>query len=223
MRLVHADMGLALDIMEDAVPLLCVESPPMMAQIISEIKEQILGAEGSFILSEDKQYVFSKSVEIIVDPWEVDFCSKKIKTGIFQIVKECVDENLYEEYVEIRGNLLSFAEKVIEEVPYPLSYNSEMDLPFLAKSIDFSIKSDAQSLLEKLVEYLKLSSSMCGTKLFVLVNIRCFLSQADVELLLQEVILNKIPVIMIEARVPETVDKREKIVIIDRQGCIITL
>lgn len=223
MRLAHADMGLVLDIEENEVPILCVESPSMMAQIITEIKRQTQGEEGAYILSEEKPFSFSKSVEMIIDPWEIDFNSKKIKAGLSQIVKECVDENLYEEYMETRGRLLSFAEKVMEEVPYPLTYNSEIDIPFLTKCIDFSIESDAQTLLEKLVEYMKLSSSMCGTKLFLLVNIRCFLSQEDMTLLLHEVILHKILMIMIEAQVPEIVNKKEKIVIIDRQGCIITL
>lgn len=223
MRLAHTDMGIVIDILENNVPLICVESPQIMSQMILELKQQIQGNMGSFVLSENGEIPFAKNVELILDPWNVDMNSKKIKTRLFQLVRDSVEEKLYDDFLELRGNLFSFAEKVLQENPYQISYNTEVDVSSIVKNIDFFVEADAGNLLESLVEYLKLSAQLCGVKIFFLVNISAFLTEEEVKLLLQEAFLNKIYLIFIEQSMPESISMYKKVMIIDKEGCIITL
>lgn len=223
MKLVQTDMGLAIDIMENIIPLICVESPHVMTQMIAELYSQINGNEGNFVLSEDKTISFAKGVELLINPWAIDGNSKKIKAGLLQLVKESIEEDCYEKYMEVRGGILSLAEQIAENVPYSITYNEDPDISLLAKLLDFSIAFEETGLLQRLVEYMKLSMKMCGTKLFFLVNVRSFLEEEELELLLQEVMLHKITMIMLESHVPQKTFASEKVVIIDKDGCIITV
>ncbi len=223
MRLAHTDMGIAIDILENSVPLICVECPQIMSQMILELKQQIQGNMGNFVLSEDGKIPFAKNVELILDPWNIDMNSKKIKTRLFQLVRDSVEEKLYDDFLELRGNLFSFAEKVLQENPYQIRYNTEVDVSSIVKNIDFFVESDAGNLLESLVEYVKLSAQLCGVKIFFLVNISAFLTEEEVKLLLQEAFLNKIYLIFIEQSMPESISMYKKVMIIDKEGCIITL
>ena len=92
MKLVNAITGLSIELCENQVNVIAVESPEVLTTYISEIKRQISGEEGQFVLSDKDVCRIDKMMEIIVDPWTIDFNSKRIKTKLLQLVKEEADE-----------------------------------------------------------------------------------------------------------------------------------
>lgn len=54
--------------------------------------QKCTGEEGQFVLSDKDVCRIDKMMEIIVDPWTIDFNSKRIKTKLLQLVKEEADE-----------------------------------------------------------------------------------------------------------------------------------
>ena len=99
MKLVNAITGLSIELCENQVNVIAVESPEVLTTYISELKRQISGEEGQFVLSDKDVCRIDKMMEIIVDPWTIDFNSKRIKTKLLQLVKEEADEYFYDRFI----------------------------------------------------------------------------------------------------------------------------
>ena len=76
MKLVNAITGLSIELCENQVNVIVVESPEVLTTYISEIKRQISGEEGQFVLSDKDVCRIDKMMEIIIDPWTIDFNSR---------------------------------------------------------------------------------------------------------------------------------------------------
>lgn len=76
--------------------------------------------------------------------------------------------------------------------------------------------------LEQVIEYMKLLQSLCRVKVLFLVNIKLFLSDEQMMLLYKEANYINLQIILIE-HIQKNRISEEKIVIIDRDNCIIDL
>ena len=57
------------------------------------------------------------------------------------------------------------------KLPYPICFNAEMDVMNLYKLFDLRLEEEIDSLLQKVIDYLKIMSSLCGVKLINLLLI----------------------------------------------------
>ena len=79
MKLVHPAFENQIVIYENKANVIVIENPELLTDIVFELKNQISGKEGSFILSNNMEYIsLSKVAEICVDPFSLDFNSRKL-------------------------------------------------------------------------------------------------------------------------------------------------
>ncbi|MGN0350991.1 MAG: type II-A CRISPR-associated protein Csn2 [Roseburia sp.] len=186
MKLVHSPTGLCIDVIENQVNVIVIESPELLAEYVTEIKKQLNGDEGKFVLSDKEICKLEKMLEIIVDPWAIDFNSKKIKSKLLQVAKEESDEYCYEQFLEAKGVLCQYAENVMDKINYPVSYNMDMDSMALFKFLDIKIEIQSEKLIDTLIEYVKLLHDLCKIEVIVLVNIKTYLTEEEITYLYQE-------------------------------------
>lgn len=222
MKLVHSLTGLHVDMIENQVNVIVIESPKLFAEYVTEMKRQLNGEEGQFVLSDKEICKLEKMLEMIVDPWAIDFNSKRIKSKLLQVAKEEADEYCYEQFLETKGVLCQYAENVMEKISYPVSYNMDIDSMSLFKFLDIKIEIQSEKLIDTLIEYMKLLYDLCKIEVIVLVNIKTYLTDEEIIYLYQEALYQKIHLIMFEATLTKQ-NKYEKIVIIDADQCVINI
>lgn len=220
MKLVNAITGLSIELCENQVNVIVVESPEVLTTYISEIKRQISGEEGQFVLSDKDVCRIDKMMEIIIDPWIIDFNSKRIKTKLLQLVKEEADEYFYDRFIETKGAICQYAENILDKMMYSVSYDMNIDTMSLIKFLDVRVDIQTDKLIDSLIEYIKLLHDLCKIEVVVLVNIKTYLSQKELLYLYQETLYQKIHLILLEATLTERIDC-ETIVIIDADKCVI--
>lgn len=111
---------------------------------------------------------------------------------------------------------------MISTVPYNLKYNFDTDLITLMKAISLENAQDAETTIEKLIQYIKLMHEICMIDIFVIPNLKYYFSSEDIKQFYQFIIYSKIHLIIIEShRTPAIND--EKSWIIDKDMCIIEL
>ncbi|SEK56671.1 CRISPR-associated protein Csn2 [Ruminococcus albus] len=76
------------------------------------------------------------------------------------------------------------------------------------------------TLPEKIMEYMLISEKLKGTKVFVTVNMRSYITDEKIEQLFKSVLLHKINLICIENKEYSRLDT-EKVIIIDEDMCVI--
>lgn len=222
MRLVNALSGLSMDLCENQVNVIAIESPEVLAEYISELKRQISGEDGQFVLSDKDICRIDKMMEIVIDPWTIDFNSKRIKTKLLQLVKEEADEYFYDSFIETKGMICQYAENLLDKMMYSVSYDMNIDTMSLIKFLDVKVDIQTDKLIDSIIEYIKLLHDLCKIEVVVLVNIKTYLSKKELLYLYQEALYQKVHLILLEATLTEQIDY-ETIVIIDTDRCVINI
>lgn len=90
------------------------------------------------------------------------------------------------------------------------------------KSISIEINDYADSLLEKIIQYIKLMNQICGVEIFVIPNLKTYFSIEEIIQFYEFSIYNKIYLIVLESIQTPHIES-EKGWIIDEDVCIIEI
>ena len=178
--LVNTFYNLELRLIENAITVLSVEAPSAYQKIMHDFWQQYNGNEGSFILSENgKELKIQKNVECIYNPFSVNLNDKKILTKLYHELSLQSDSLLQEDGIELRESIISYFDKLLNTVPYAITYNFEFELSSIIKALDVQTDSTADTLTEKLCSYMNLLQQLCGISIFVISNLKCLLQNTD--------------------------------------------
>lgn len=143
-------------------------------------------------------------------------------TALYQELRKRAIEELQEESISLQNHLIDYAEKLVQAVPYMLDYNDAPDWNGILKLLDVRISSDAESLVEKLIEYIRMHHRLCHIDVFWITNIKQYLSQNELESLSQFSFYEKVHLILLESDEKYRISS-EKMLVIDQDGCIIEM
>ena len=223
MRLVHMEMGINILFKDNLVNIIVIENPQFMTKVLQELYLQSEGEQGGFVLSEgDKLLPLSKSLVYVMQPITISLNDKKFLNKIYQEIKEGVEERYIENKTKINSMIVEFLAQIQEEVVYPLDFEPELDVVGLMKLFDVKIEENKSYLAERIIEYIKLLSQLCGYKVFVFVNLKMYLTKQELKYLYESVFYSKINLILIE-NIDRGINDDEEGCIIDKDGCLISL
>lgn len=221
MRLVYSAYDINIEIKENVINVLSIENPRAYSAILNDIWNQTKGLDGGFILSEgEKIYDMAKMMVCIFNPFDVDCNDKKILTKLYQELKEYALTNLIEENANINSAMVQHVDRIINGVPYALDYSVDFDVTNLLKMYGVSIQTSGETLLENIVEYLKVMKQICRISCFVFVGLKYYLSETELKQLYETVFYEKISIIIVEPIHTKTLES-EHCLIIDNDLCLI--
>lgn len=221
MKLVHAEYGIEIELKENQIPVLVIESPEKFSELIQELYLSKQGGEGKVLLSEaDKLLNMGKFLELVVNPFAIDVNEKRIVQKLYQEIESQVQEQLVLETAEIHSQLISYLEEIAGKVTYPVTFDLEENVLGLMKIYNVRLETESITLLEKLVEYFRLLHQLCRVEVIVCVNLKSYLSESELRQLYEAVFYEKISLILLENVQREKVGG-ERICIMDRDWCII--
>lgn len=220
-KLVHMEYGIEIELKENQIPVLVIESPETFSKVIQELYLSGQGGAGKFILSEgDKLLPLGKTVEFVINPFEINLNEKRILQKLYQEMESQVQEQLVLETAEIHGKLISYLEEITQRIAYPVTFDLEENVLGLMKTYNVRLEEEASTLLEELVEYFKLLHQLCRINVMVCVNLKTYLSETELNQLYEAVFYEKINLLLLENMQRKKL-KEEKICIVDKDGCII--
>lgn len=221
MRLVHPMWDGVMKFEENKINVLVVEDGFRLSQLILELKAQIEGGEGSFVLSRNYEPIdISKNLELIVDVFTLDFNKKKLVNKLMeQLCGIAVGEEHYMETVALCQGLVAYGNALCENFENMVSFDEEFAVNSLFKALDFKISAEGLSLAEGILEYMVVTRTFLKEQCFVFVNLKSYLSEDELDVFYQEVFYGKHHILLIENIMREQVFPFEKIRIIDRDLC----
>lgn len=223
MRLVDPDRGIHITFAENMANVLVVESKAEFADIISELLEQECGHEGAFILSDDNQSLpIAKAADLLLTPFTLDFQNKKIVNRLHQELGMIANEEMSGDIGEINAMIVSLMDRLTYHYPYAITYNLDVDIFALLKLYAVSIDDASDGLLERLCNYMKIMSRLCGIRLFIFVNLSSFLGENDFSALYEMMAYEKMTILLLENSVRKW-HECEIVDIIDKDHCLIHL
>ena len=222
MKLVNAELFLDIDIEENKPTVLTIENAMIMTDVVGQLCELCNSGEGDFVLSEDgKQLSFEKATEIIINPFLIDYNSRKIQSKLYSELLEA-EASYVEEKALIQTLIIEYLDRLIQNVPYEMISNElDLDSMKLFKMFEVRIEPQCNSLLEQLVEYTKILSRLLKKKFLVLVSISNYLDVNELSALYTICNYNKMNVLFIE-RHELCLPFHIRTYIIDKDKCVIT-
>lgn len=220
MKLVHPDLQFQIRFNDGIIPVAVMESPARLRKIQRELLAQQQGSDGRWVLSEeDKELGINKSVEILLNPLQLEENQKRIINAFLQSFgKMASNETYWKKGQELNDMIQTFFAELEMEFPFEYQINSEIDFPALAKAMGIRLNSEYESELERLLQYCILSENMLHTKLFVFFHLHAYFNGKEIKQFYQEVLLRKWNVLLVESSIRRRISA-EKYYIIDEDDC----
>ena len=220
MKLVNAAYGLGFDFQEAIPEVLVLENKTAFREVAGDLWNQCNGEEGNFILSDGKILKLDKHMAVISNPFDLDFQNRKITTALFSKMSKIGVEKAYEKST-LNSQIINLIEEIADSVNYTgITLQLDFDWNDLFKMYGVKIEAPENFLL-KLIEYIKVMSSLCGISIFCFYNLKTYLSQEELLLFYKEAVYNKINLFLIESFESERIGQ-EHVTIVDKDLCVIT-
>ena len=200
MKLVYKDMGHILSFDEGYVNELVVENKKMFFDMVNSIFEQASGGHGDYVLSiKDRPVEVSKYVDLTVQfaPFEIN--RKSLLTKLYSALEH--KALLAENYIQT-GNLLVEIERYMlylsEELPFDINCQ-KVSIGAIIKAVSPEIDNADKSPLEKIFSYMELVRELDRDRLFIMVNMRSYFDDGEMEIFVESTSLHGFRVLLLES------------------------
>ena len=200
MKLVYENMEHILRLGDGYVVELIIENKKLFFEMVTNIAEQAGGAHGKFVLSiSDKPVELSRYVDVTTQftPFEVNRKSllTKLHTALEQ---EALRAENYMKTSELLSELEAYIHNLAEDFPFEVECKKVAIGPIL-RAFGPEIDMSSKSPLEKIFNYMELVREFERDKLFVMINMRTFFSDEDMEIFSQTACLHDFKVLLLES------------------------
>lgn len=220
MKLVHPDLQFQIQFTDTVIPVCVIESPIWWRAIQKELLAQTHGEDGKWVLSEqDKELKISKSVELLLNPIQMEENQKRIMNAFLQsFSKVAVNEEYWKKGQELNAIIQAFFSELEMEYPFEYRINSEIDFAALAKAMGIQIETEYESDLERLLQYCILTQDVMHTRLYIFFHLHENFTEKELELFYQEIKQRNWNVLLVESSIANP-RSDEKYYIIDQDYC----
>lgn len=200
MKLIYSDMDCVLHFDGGYVNELVIENKRLFFEMVSNINIQSDGAYGKFVLSISERPVeLSRYADVTVQfaPFQVN--RKSLLTKLYAVLEQ---KSLLADNYEKSGELLSKIEQYVlylaEDLPFEVDLQ-KLTMGTVIKAISPEIDESDKSSLEKIFSYMEIVRELDRDKLFIMVNMRAYYSDEDMERFIESVCLHDFKVLLLES------------------------
>lgn len=120
LKLAHSEISFCIDFDKTEIPVCIIESPKRWREIQKKLSTQYLGEDGEWVLSDhDKELNFSKTVEMIFNPLQLDENQRKLVTAFLKsFAEKAVNESHWRESQELNSIIQTFFGKMEMEYSF---------------------------------------------------------------------------------------------------------
>lgn len=120
--------------------------------------------------------------------------------------------------ISFENALKDYVEEIVFLSDYELIYDN-LDYQNIFKAVNLHIDTETKNLASMIIDYMRISSDLSGTKLFIFVNLDNFLTDADLIELQNFICYNNIIVFCLQNQLKRKLIENENLRIIDEDLC----
>ena len=220
MKLVHQDFSRPIFEEKDNFVELIIESPECLGAYIFELAEQCKGQEGRYVLSDkEKEVDLAKNVEIIFDIFSLEINEKRILNKLYSEMNELAkSEEFFVKTQEVIQGIQKYLLDLEYATDYILTFEQEIELPALFKAAGLRHEEIEENYFERIIRYVKIVVSILHIRVLVFVNLRSYLTDEQIQELMEEALRQQIYVVLVENSQKNCIEGGKRY-IIDKDGC----
>lgn len=222
MKLIDSCTGLILELKEATSEILVIEKQEYMESFLGDLWSQCAGGPGDIIVTEgDVILDIKKSLEIFFNPFEININSKKLKKLLFEEMTEIANSEYGMRTLDVTDTIIRYVNEICSRLPYGLTLNDKIRPDSLFKLLDVQFDETGIDLLQRVLEYIKLTAQLESEKLFIFVNMKMYFKDDFMEEIYKTVFNYNSKLLLIESCYTEKTEM-EHVTVIDKDGCIIS-
>lgn len=199
MKLVYKDMGHVISFDGGYVNELVVENKKMFFDIANSATVQSEGETGDFLLSiSDNPVEFSRYADVTVQfaPFQIN--RKSLLTKLYNSLekKALLAEN-YKTTVELLSELERYLLHLAEDMPFELDCQ-RLSIGPIIKAISPVIDEADKTPIERIFAYMEFVRELDRDRLFIMINMRTYFTDREMETFVESVCLHGFKVLLIE-------------------------
>lgn len=220
MNLVTKYLENSLEIKSKTINTLVIEDTRYFSIFLKELIEATEIESDEFELIEDYKTVdMTKYVEIIFDIFNLEANSANILKKMYSELEEDLNtQEVYTKKVELESIIANITDELIYRSRFSLKAG-EINYQNLFKAIEIEFDYEKNSVLERLIEYIKVTSELLKTKVYIIVNLDSFLSEEELVELEKILLYNDIKVLGLQNTIRREVKPSENLRIVDKDLC----
>lgn len=219
MKLVMKGIETILDCSQNRICTVVIENQKLFYEVVEDIERQMQGLEGESVLSENNQILkMDKYAEQLIQFVPFDLNKKSLLSRITAYMQKIATDEIH---YETTSEFLSVWEKFCMELEFELPVGIEftkINIDALLKASGIMISDDYDSLAEKILDYIHLIEYFECKKLFILVNVRSFIGNEEMQRFVDTVLARGYQIVLLDNK-EYSVLKNEKRCLIDADMC----
>ncbi len=204
---------------ESAINEIAAENPRFFRDLYVDIKSGFDGDGEAFVLSDNnKEINISKNGILIENPIDLSFNDKKTANVLSNELVEIAEEKFQKDILEIEEKFAALFDKLNAESSVQIDWFEESPIKSLFKAFGVVVKSDYDSHVEKLINYLTVAVELLNVKFIVFVNVKSYFSESELTEVCKFLNYNNVFTLLLESSVREKIGDEFR-VIIDNDLC----
>lgn len=219
MKLVHPEIVQIIDFQCGCVNELIIENQQFFRAFIEDINLGIAGFSSKIQLSlKDKPVDLSKYALVITEYAPLQLNKKTLITKIIQsLEKEALNESNYVETMEIIAQIERYLLGLTLSLPCEIEFG-KISIGVLIKAMSPEIVESGKTTIEKLFDFMELVRELEKDKVYVLVNIRSYISDDEMESFLSTALSHDHKILLVESQARNKLAMTKRL-IIDKDLC----
>ena len=221
MRMVSTLFPDKIEIDDTEVTTFVIENKNLYLKVAKDIYCQSKGESGDIKLSDNDELIkISNSVEMITDFIGFEPDNKKIITKSCKMLETDLQQGeYYYSVMELLSKIEQLMDDASAQFPFSLMFDG-ISIAALIKMASPKPVDDSDSEVMHIYNYMEMVREVLGERLFVMVGMRDFFSDADMQVFVNNAVSHKYRVLLLESRESVLLDN-ERRMILDNDICII--
>lgn len=218
MKLAHPEWNHTLEWDELHPGSLVLEHPLIYRSVTEDLTGQEAGEEGLVVISEENQICsLHQNGFLVRDLWSVDMNAKKLLNGVYRSLNRMVQEEHYNQLIEMQEQMTALMEALSAESTLPLEWKMPDDSLPIFKALGVMLEED-QDPFGRLVDTVRLSKEYLKTRFLVLIGIRSFLTEEETQAFCRDLAAMSVPVLFVDPIEQKRLEGEHRLVI-DADRC----
>lgn len=214
MKIVHPKINSRIEISDQQINVLVIETPDFLYELLTDIKRQMDNSEGDTVLSVHEEPVsFHKYVELITDPLSIEMNNRTIVKRMLTAMEKCGQDDVYYERTQ---KLMAEIETYINDLS--LNFDTaiechEISLQQILKASELTVADEYARLVDRVYAYMELIREFEGDKLFIFVNLSSYIGREQLQEFANTVIGHSFQVLLIDSHDFERLEKENRLIV----------
>lgn len=214
MKIVHPKINSRIEISDQRISVLVIETPDFLCELLTDIKHQMNNLEGDTVLSiHDEPVSFHKHVELVTDPLAIEMNNRTIIKKLLIAMEKCGQDDIYYERTQ---KLMAEIETYINDLS--LNFDADIEchdisLQQILKAAELTVVDQYDRLVDKIYAYMELVREFEGDKLFIFVNLSSYIGKEELQKFTDTITGHSFQVLLIDSRDFERLENENRLIV----------